>query len=258
MAAFLPCLWVYYGKTDHFIFTFRPRTGNSFQQLLIPGIPNLSSCFLAESFYNCKKRKEKQTKKKTPTTTNQKAFTEFFELKCCIFPYENPTHAISGGCLLHLNKLWTLILPLNSLHVWTLSIPPTCLYCILPIIFCFPGGSVVKRCKRHQCRRLKRCRFQSLGKKDPLEKEMETQSSNLAWKIPWTEEPGSLQSMGSQRVWHNWATDLTHTHTHTHIHYNLTFLTVPLTCQSFSIFLCIVSAMVLFLQIIKSLHPSGL
>ena len=43
----------------------------------------------------------------------------------------------------------------------------------------------------------------SLGWEDPLEKEMATHSSTLAWKIPWTEEPGSLQSMGSQRVRHN-------------------------------------------------------
>ena len=42
----------------------------------------------------------------------------------------------------------------------------------------------------------------SLGWDDPLEKEMATQSSILAWKIPWTEEPGRLQSMGSQRVRH--------------------------------------------------------
>ena len=44
---------------------------------------------------------------------------------------------------------------------------------------------------------------QSLGGEDPLEKEMVTHSSILAWKIPWTEEPGRLQSMGSQRVGHN-------------------------------------------------------
>ena len=43
-------------------------------------------------------------------------------------------------------------------------------------------------------------RVRSLGWEDPLEKEMETHSSTLAWKIPWTEEPGRLQSMGSQRV----------------------------------------------------------
>ena len=41
---------------------------------------------------------------------------------------------------------------------------------------------------------------QSLGREDPLEKEMATHSSTLAWKIPWAEEPGGLQSMGSQRV----------------------------------------------------------
>ena len=44
---------------------------------------------------------------------------------------------------------------------------------------------------------------QSLGQKDPLEKAMATYSSILAWKIPWTEEPGKLQSMGSQRIRHN-------------------------------------------------------
>ena len=43
----------------------------------------------------------------------------------------------------------------------------------------------------------------SLGWEDPLEKEMATHPSVLAWKIPWTEKPGGLQSMGSQRVGHN-------------------------------------------------------
>ena len=46
-------------------------------------------------------------------------------------------------------------------------------------------------------------RVRSLGWEDPLEKEIATHSSTLAWKIPWTEEPGSLQSMGSQRVGHD-------------------------------------------------------
>ena len=44
---------------------------------------------------------------------------------------------------------------------------------------------------------------QSLGQEDPLEKGMATQSSILAWRIPWTEEPGGLQVMGSQRVGHD-------------------------------------------------------
>ena len=49
---------------------------------------------------------------------------------------------------------------------------------------------------------------QSLGWEDPLEKEMATHSRTLAWKIPWMEEPGILQSMGLQRVGHDWATSL--------------------------------------------------
>ena len=52
--------------------------------------------------------------------------------------------------------------------------------------------------------------IQSLGQEGPLRKEMAIHSSILAWKIPWMEEPGGLQSMGSQRVGHNWATN-THT-----------------------------------------------
>ena len=48
----------------------------------------------------------------------------------------------------------------------------------------------------------------SLGREDPLEKEMATHSSTLAWKIPWTEKSGRLQSMGSQRVGHDWVTSL--------------------------------------------------
>ena len=51
------------------------------------------------------------------------------------------------------------------------------------------------------------CLF-SLGREDPLEKEMATHSSILDWRIPWMEEPGGLQSTGLQRVGHNWATSL--------------------------------------------------
>ena len=46
-------------------------------------------------------------------------------------------------------------------------------------------------------------RVQSLGREDPLEKKTAIHSSTIAWKIPWTEEPGRLQSMGSQRVGHD-------------------------------------------------------
>ena len=46
----------------------------------------------------------------------------------------------------------------------------------------------------------------SLGREDPLKKEMATHFSILVWRIPWTEDPGGLQSIGSQRVRHNWVT----------------------------------------------------
>ena len=55
---------------------------------------------------------------------------------------------------------------------------------------------------------------QSLGREDLLEKEIAAHSSTLAWKIPWTEEHGRLQFMGSQRVRHDWATSLFFTEKH--------------------------------------------
>ena len=50
---------------------------------------------------------------------------------------------------------------------------------------------------------MKENQVKSLGQEDPLEKETATHSSVLSWKIAWTEEPGRLQSIGSQRVGHN-------------------------------------------------------
>ena len=55
---------------------------------------------------------------------------------------------------------------------------------------------------------MRETRVRFLGREDLLEKEMAIHSSTLAWKIPWTEEPDRLQSMGSQRVGHDWATSL--------------------------------------------------
>ena len=66
----------------------------------------------------------------------------------------------------------------------------------------FPGGTSGKE-PTCRCRRYKRLGFDPWVGKIPLEKEMATHSSVLAWKIPWTEEPGRLQSMGSQRVRHD-------------------------------------------------------
>ena len=61
----------------------------------------------------------------------------------------------------------------------------------------------------------------SLGWEDPLEKAMTTHSSTLAWKIPWMDEPGKIQSMGWHRVGHDWVTSL---------------LTLGVTCLTFSFF----------------------
>ena len=70
----------------------------------------------------------------------------------------------------------------------------------------FTGVSTAQMVKCLPAMRETRVRF--LGREDILEKEMAIHSSTLAWKIPWTEEPDRLQSMGSQRVGHDWATSL--------------------------------------------------
>ena len=64
-----------------------------------------------------------------------------------------------------------------------------------------PGGSAVKNPSAMQ--KTQEMWIQSLGQEDPLEKGIATHSSILAWRIPWTEEPGGLQSMGSHRVGHD-------------------------------------------------------
>ena len=62
----------------------------------------------------------------------------------------------------------------------------------------FPIAQMVKNLPAVQ-----ETQVRSLGQEDPLEKEMATHSSILAWRIPWTEEPGGLQSMSLRRVGHN-------------------------------------------------------
>ena len=69
-------------------------------------------------------------------------------------------------------------------------------------IYGFPGGSDGKESAARQ-----ETQVQFSGQKDPLEQEMATCSSILAWRIPLTEEPGGLQSMGLQRVWHEWVSN---------------------------------------------------
>ena len=80
------------------------------------------------------------------------------------------------------------------------------LYMIMPVspldLYYIGWASLVAQTVKHLSA-IQETQVQSLGWEDPLEKEMVTHFSTLAWKIPWTEKPGGLQSMGSQRVGHN-------------------------------------------------------
>ena len=68
----------------------------------------------------------------------------------------------------------------------------------------FPGGSDNKE----YLPALQKTQVCYLGREDPLEKGKATHTSSLAWRIPWTEEPGGLQSMGMQKVGHDWASSI--------------------------------------------------
>ena len=74
----------------------------------------------------------------------------------------------------------------------------------LQIISVFPVAQMVKNLPAMQ-----ETQVSSLGWEDPLEKGMAIHFTILAWKVPWTEEPGGLQSVGSKRVRHNWVTNTT-------------------------------------------------
>ena len=69
-------------------------------------------------------------------------------------------------------------------------------------LYCILGASLVAQMVMN-LPAVQETRVQSLGQEDPLEKVMATHSSILAWRIPWTEEPGNLQATGLQRVRHN-------------------------------------------------------
>ena len=85
----------------------------------------------------------------------------------------------------------------------------SCPSALLSLLFSLglPGGSMVKNLPARQ-----ETWVRSLGWEDSLEKGMATHSSILGWRILWTEEPGGLRSMGSQRVGHDWATELNWAH----------------------------------------------
>ena len=89
-----------------------------------------------------------------------------------------------------------MVIACSSLQANDVNNLAICLFAVMYILF---GASLVaQRVKRLPT--LWETWVQTLGWEDPLEKEMATHSSTLAWKISWMEEPGGLQSMGSQRV----------------------------------------------------------
>ena len=113
------------------------------------------------------------------------------------------------SCHLRVNLLPTNVIP-PSLLLWNVISPSLLLwdaliwlYSMMSVCMAF-RASLVAQAVKH----LPAMRVRFLGREDPLEKEMAIHSSTLAWKIPWMEEPDRLQSMGSQRVGHDWATSL--------------------------------------------------
>ena len=109
-------------------------------------------------------------------------------------PWDSPGKSTRVGCRALLQEVF----PNQELN-------PGLLHCrkiLYPLSQVGLGASLVaQRLKRLPA--LRETWVQSLDREDPLEKEMATHSSTLAWRIPWTEEPGGLQSMGSQRVGHD-------------------------------------------------------
>ena len=92
------------------------------------------------------------------------------------------------------------ILASNFLHDFGAVISPSLGYIWTSLV-----AQTVKRLSTVQ-----ETRVRSLGREDPLEKEMAIHFSTIAWNIPWTEKPGRLQSIRSQRVGHDWVTSITH------------------------------------------------
>ena len=116
---------------------------------------------------------------------------------------------------LSINGLWGYfylwILWIMQLWTWIYkSLSPAFSYFgYIPIYECDWASLVAQMVKNLPA--MQETQVQSLGQEDPLEKGMATHSSILAWRIPWTEEPGGLQSTGLQRVRHDWATNTTTT-----------------------------------------------
>ena len=117
---------------------------------------------------------------------------------------KNQTLLIYGSSFIYLFKITKVTQ--TSDYIWKIM---QMYLTLLPLKLGFPGGAIGKE-PSSQCRRCRKPRFNSSWEV-PLEFEMATHSSILAWKIAWTEELDRLQSIGLQRVRHDWS-DLACTH----------------------------------------------
>ena len=123
-----------------------------------------------------------------------------FDLEFKVCPKTGICLSMSLSCLCPHLQGFIFLLKINTSLCWphNHNCLPTC------FLHFFRASLVAQRIKR--LRAMWETGVWSLGREDPLEKEMATHCSILAWRIPWMEEPGGLQSMGSQRVGHDWMT----------------------------------------------------
>ena len=132
------------------------------------------------------------------------AHTSRWEVKEIVKVWVNLTHIVLF--LTYLNMYWFLM------WIWKTNIMDYVKYLEVEYIKGLHYNSNGKESPA-----MRETKVQSLGQEDPLEKGMAIHSSILAWRTPWTEKPGKLQFMGSQRVRQDWVTN-THTHTHPYTH----------------------------------------
>ena len=115
---------------------------------------------------------------------------------------------ITDSMVMNLSKLWEIMKDREAWHAAIHSVTKSWTW-----LSNWTTTTVIKAVTSLVAQRVKPTMetwVRSLGREDPLEKEMATHSSTLAWKIPWTEDPGRLQSMGWKRVRHDWVTSLIH------------------------------------------------
>ena len=111
-------------------------------------------------------------------------------------------------CILHFQQNNNSIIAIYMHNICSLYETVDCYLTFITPFFFIRTSLVAQMVKRLPT--MRETWVQSLGQEDLLEKEMATHSSTLAWRIPWIEEPDRLQSMGSQRVRRDWATERLH------------------------------------------------